>query len=119
MKIISGGQTGVDRAALDVAAAFPYDSPYYPPEIGVLIGLMLASGDRKLPAALADTLAAAGPIGASNAIEMLYFTSARHLTSENARANVMRGFLAHVTRLHGAQAIPAFVAAGIGLVAAT
>jgi hypothetical protein len=30
----------------------------------------------------------------------------------------MRGFLAHVTSLHGAQAIPAFVLAETGLVAA-
>lgn len=56
--------------------------------------------------------------GARSAIEYLYFTSARHLVSEHARANVMRGMIAHVTRLHGEQAFPAFVRARTGLVAA-
>ena len=96
-----------DRAALEVAAAaFSRESPYCPPDIAVLINLMFAPGDRTLPAALADKLTAVGPVGARNAIEMLYFTSARHHISETARANVMRGPLAHVTGLYGAQAIP-------------
>jgi DNA-binding winged helix-turn-helix (wHTH) protein/tetratricopeptide (TPR) repeat protein len=109
-----------DRTALDaMAATFSLDSPYCPPDIAVMIRLMMAQGDRTLPAALTDALAEVGPTGARNAIAYLYFTSARHLTSETARANVMRGFLAQVTSLYGAQAIPAFVLAGTGLVAAT
>jgi DNA-binding winged helix-turn-helix (wHTH) protein len=108
-----------DRAALDAAAAtFSCDGPYCPPDIAALISLMFAPCDQPLPAALADRLAAAGPTGAGNAIEMLYFTSARHLISETARANVMRGLLAHVTSVYGAPAIPAFVRVATGLDAA-
>lgn len=107
-----------DRAALDVATVFSLETPHCPPDIAVLIRLMFAPGDQPLPAALADALAAAGPAGARSAIAMLYFTSARQHFSEHARANVMRGLLAHVTALYGAQAIPAFVLAGTGLDAA-
>jgi DNA-binding winged helix-turn-helix (wHTH) protein/tetratricopeptide (TPR) repeat protein len=98
-----------DRMALTAAATFSIGPPHCPAEIAVLIGLMLAPGDRPLPAALADALAAAGAAGARSAIAMLYFTSARQHVSEHARANVMRGLVAHVTALYGAQAIPAFV----------
>jgi tetratricopeptide (TPR) repeat protein len=105
-----------DRAALDAAAIDIADmGPLCPPEIGLMIGWMIASADQKLPAALAQALAAIGPAGAGSAIEYLYFTSARHLVSGQARANVMRGMIAHVMSLHGAQAIPAFVLASVGL----
>jgi hypothetical protein len=67
---------------------------------------------------LAQALAAVGPSGAVGVIEYVYFTGARQLTSEQARANLMRGLIAHVTGLYGAQAIPAFVLAGTGLAAA-
>ncbi|KRR28515.1 hypothetical protein [Bradyrhizobium retamae] len=106
-----------DRAALDAAAVdIANMGPLCPPEIALMIGWMIAPPDGKLPAA--DRLAALGPAGAGSAIEYLYFTSARHLTSEHARANVMRGLIAHVTRLHGKQAVPAFVLRSIGLIAA-
>jgi hypothetical protein len=48
-------------------------------------------------------------------IEYVYFTGARQLTSEQARANLMRGLIAHVTSLYGAELIPAFVIESIGL----
>lgn len=102
-----------DRAALDAAAVdIANMGPLCPPEIALMIGWTMAPADRKLPAA--DALAALGSTGAGNAIEYLYFTSARHLISEHARANVMRGLIAHVARLHGEQAIPVFVLRSIG-----
>ncbi|QND64721.1 hypothetical protein HB777_13080 [Mesorhizobium loti] len=105
-----------DRAALDAAAAEITDmGPLCPPEIALMIGWMMAAADQKLPASAADALAAIGPVGAGSAIEYLYFTSARHLISEQARANVMGGMIAHVSDLHGEQVIPAFVLASIGL----
>lgn len=106
-----------DRAALDAAAVeIGNMGPLCPPEIALMIGWMIAAPDQKPPAA--GALAALGPAGAESAIEYLYFTSARHLISEHARANVMGGLIAHVTRLHGAQAIPAFVLRSIGQIAA-
>jgi DNA-binding winged helix-turn-helix (wHTH) protein/tetratricopeptide (TPR) repeat protein len=109
-----------DRAALDAATTFDLDTALCPPDIAVTIRLMLAPGDEPLPAPLADALAAAGVAGARSAVAMLYFTSARQFLSEQARANVMGGLHAHVTKLYGsdAQAIPEFVLAGTGLVAA-
>jgi hypothetical protein len=82
-----------------------------------MIGLMMASVDAPLPKALSDTLAAAGAVGARNALHFVYMTSARHLTSQVARANVMAGLVAHATRLHGGEAVPARVLAGTGLIA--
>jgi DNA-binding winged helix-turn-helix (wHTH) protein/tetratricopeptide (TPR) repeat protein len=108
-----------DRAALDAAAVdIANMGPLCPPEIALMIGWTMAPADQKLPAALADALAAIGPAGAGNAIEYLYFTSARHLVSEHARANVMRGLIAHVTRLHSEESIPAFILRSIGPIAA-
>jgi len=89
-----------------------------PPEIALAIGWMAAPADRRLPATSEQALAALGPAGAAKAVEYLYFTSARHLTSEHARANVMRGMIAHVSRLHGKQVIPDFILRSIGFVAA-
>ena len=107
-----------DRASLDTAVAdAARESPHCPGDIGLTIGWMVAPPDQELPAASADALAAIGPVGASNAIEYLYFTSARHLVSEQARANVMRGLITHVRRLHGEQAIPAFIVRSIGQIA--
>ncbi|MBO4224289.1 helix-turn-helix domain-containing protein [Bradyrhizobium neotropicale] len=108
-----------DGAALDVAAVdITNMGPLCPPEIALMIDWTVAPADRKLPEASAQALAAIGHRGAANAIEYLYFTSARHLTSEHARANVMRGLIAHVTKLYGAQAIPAFVLGSVGPIAA-
>jgi DNA-binding winged helix-turn-helix (wHTH) protein len=105
-----------DRAALDAAAVDTTNmSAPCPPEIALMIGWMMAPADQALPAASAQALAALGPTGAAGAIEYVYFTSARHLVSEQARANVMRGLIAHVTRLHGEQAVPAFVLRSIGI----
>jgi hypothetical protein len=86
-----------------------------PPEIALMIGWMIASPDRKLPAASAQAPAMIGPAGAGSAIEYLYFTSARHLVSEQARGNVIRGMIAHGASLHGEQAIPALVLASLDL----
>lgn len=105
------------RAALDAAAADITDmGPFCPPEIALMISWMIAAPDQKLPTA--DKLVALGPAGAGSAIEYLYFTSARHLVSERARANVMRGMIAHVTRLHTEEAVPAFILRSIGQIAA-
>ncbi|SDJ83753.1 Transcriptional regulatory protein, C terminal [Bradyrhizobium sp. Rc2d] len=118
LKAISVLASG-DRALLDMAVAdAAREAPRCPRDIGLTIGWMIASPEQKLPSASADALAAIGPAGAGNAIEYLYFTSARHLVSEHARANVMRGLIAHVTRLHGEEAVPAFVLRSIGLIAA-
>lgn len=118
LKAISVLATG-DRASLDTAVAdAAREAPRCPRDIGLTIGWMIASPDQKLSASSADALAAIGPAGASNAIEYLYFTSARHLVSEQARANVMRGLIAHATRLHGVQTVPAFVLRNIGSTAA-
>lgn len=108
-----------DRAALDAAAAdIANMGPLCPPHIALMIGWTIAAADRALPMSLEQALAALGPVGAGHAIEYLYYTSARHLVSKQARANVMRGLIAHAARLHGEQAVPAFVLRSIGLVAA-
>jgi hypothetical protein len=104
-----------DRAALDAVAAVIDLSSDCPPEIARMIRLMIAPADRKLPAALAQALAAVGPSGAVAVIEYVYFTGARQLTSEQARANLMRGLIAHVTGLYGAELVPAFVLESTGL----
>ncbi|MDW6024375.1 winged helix-turn-helix domain-containing protein [Mesorhizobium sp. BAC0120] len=104
-----------DRVALDAAAADIVNmGARCPPEIALMVGWTIAAADQELPAASAQALAAAGPAGALSAIEYLYFTSARHLIAEHERANVMHGLIAHVTRLHGEQAIPAHVLRKIG-----
>ena len=107
-----------DRAALDAAATFAYDPRHCPPVIGIMIGMMMTAADRPLPEAVAATLTSAGAAGVYNALTFVYFTSARHLIAQSARANVMRGLVAHAARLHGADAIPAFVLAATGLPAA-
>ncbi|TWB65272.1 winged helix-turn-helix domain-containing protein [Bradyrhizobium sacchari] len=118
LKAISVLASG-DRAALDTSVAdAARENPRCPRDIGLTIGWMVAAPEQELPAASADALAAIGPAGARNAIEYLYFTSARHLISEAARANVMRGLIAHVMRLHGNEAVPAFVLRSIGPIAA-
>jgi len=104
-----------DRAALDVAMSFGYDARVGPAEIGVMIFAMLTAADRPLPDAVTETLIAAGPAGVHNALEYAYFTSARHLVAQTARANIMRGLVAHARRLHGPAAVPAVVLAGTGL----
>jgi hypothetical protein len=104
-----------DRAALDAVAAVIDLNSDCPPELARMIRLMIAPADRKLPPALAQALAAVGPSGAVGVIEYVYFTGARQLTSEQARANLMRGLIAHVTSLYGAELVPAFVIESTGL----
>lgn len=118
LKAISVLASG-DRSSLDMAVAdAAREAPRCPLDIGLTIGWMIAAPGQQLPAASADALTAIGPAGAGNAVEYLYFTSARHLVSEQARANVMRGLIAHVTRLHGEKAVPAFILRSIGSIAA-
>lgn len=104
-----------DRAALEAVAAATDLSSGCPPEIALMIRLMIAPANPELPAALAQALAAVGTSGAVGVIEYVYFTGARQFTSEQARANVMRGLVAHVTSLHGAEFVPAFVLESTGL----
>jgi DNA-binding SARP family transcriptional activator len=104
-----------DRAVLDAVASVIDLSRDCPPEIALMIRLMIAPAGRELPAALAQALAAVGPSGAVSVIEYVYFTGARQLTSKAARANVMRGLVAHVTSLHGGEFVPTFVLESTGL----
>jgi tetratricopeptide (TPR) repeat protein len=104
-----------DHAALkDAVPTIDANTPA-PPEIAMIIAWTFAPADQELPPALEDALAAIGPEGAPRAVEYLYFTSARHLISEQARANVMRNLITHVTRSHGEQLIPTFILRSIGL----
>jgi len=106
-----------DRGALEIAARFSLDTPHCPPEIGILVALTLAPGDRPLPQVLADALRLAGADGARSALSLLYFTSARQHVMESSRANVMRSLVAEVARRFGAEAIPPFVLDSTGLTA--
>ncbi|MDI6024651.1 helix-turn-helix domain-containing protein [Corticibacterium sp. UT-5YL-CI-8] len=91
-----------DRKALKSAAAFSYESPHSPRDLSAMVAVLVTPPDQKLPQAITDVLLAAGPEGARNAIAYTYMTSARHLTSPQARANIMEGIVAHLTELHGA-----------------
>jgi len=107
-----------DRAALDAANNFAYDAPYSPPELIVVTTMTMTAADRPLPEAAAKTLTAIRSVGVRNALEYVYFTSARHLVARTARANIMSGLVAHALSLHGVAAIPPIVPAGTGLIAA-
>ncbi|MFG1464496.1 helix-turn-helix domain-containing protein [Xanthobacter sp. DSM 24535] len=107
-----------DREALK-AAAFAYDSPHSPPDLSVMVAALVTPASQHLPKAVTDVLIAAGREGARNAIEYTYMTSVRHLTSLQARANIMRGLVGRMTGLHGADVIPPFVLMATGLIAAT
>ncbi|MGM4932713.1 winged helix-turn-helix domain-containing protein [Tardiphaga sp. 619_E2_N8_5] len=104
-----------DRSALGAASNFTYDIPHSPALV-VMIGMTMTAADQPLSEAVEKTLTAAGSIGVRNALEYVYFTSVRHLIARTARANVMRGLVAHAMRLHGAVAIPPIVPAGTGLI---
>jgi DNA-binding winged helix-turn-helix (wHTH) protein/tetratricopeptide (TPR) repeat protein len=106
-----------DRSALDAANTFTYDIPHSPALV-VMIGMTMTAADQPLPEAVTKTLTAVGPVGVRNALEYVYFTSARHLIARTARANIMRGLVTHAMRLHGEAAIPPIVPAGTGLIAA-
>lgn len=113
--LAAGDRAGLDNAAVGLQT---FLAPFCPPDLALSIDWTFAAPDRKLSAASAKAFAAIGFAGARNAIENLYYTSARHLISERARANVMRAKIAHVTNFYGEQAIPAFVLKSIGLIPA-
>ena len=94
-----------------------YLTPNCPPEIALTIGWTAAAPDQELPPALEEALQALGADRAARGLEHVYFTSARHVTSAQGRANVMRGMIAHVTRVYGEQTVPDFILRSIGSVA--
>ena len=104
-----------EREALK-AEAFAHESVHSPPDLTVMIAVLVTPPGQSLPQAVTDALVAAGPEGARNAIDYTYMTSVRHLTSLQARANIMQGLLAHLTRLHGEDIVPPFVLRGTGLI---
>ncbi|QIB33129.1 winged helix-turn-helix domain-containing protein [Ancylobacter pratisalsi] len=106
-----------DREALKVPAAFIHGSPHSPPDLSVMVTVLITPAGQQLPEAVTDALMAAGREGARNAIEYTYMTSVRHLTSLQARANIMQGLVGHMTRLHGKDVVAPFVLAGTGLAA--
>jgi len=108
-----------DREALKAAAAFSYWSPHSPPDLSAMIAVLVTPPGQPLPQAVTDVLLRAGPEGARNALAFTYMTSVRHLTSLQARANLMQGLVAHLTGLHGTGVIPPFVLMGTGLIAAS
>ncbi|WP_168355892.1 winged helix-turn-helix domain-containing protein [Sphingomonas gei] len=103
-----------DREALK-AEPTAYESPHSPLALRVMVAVLVTPPGDATPQVAMDVLVAAGPDGARNAIEFTYMTSARQLTSPEARANILQGLLAHLTRLHGADVIPPFVLTGTGL----
>ncbi|MFD2030295.1 winged helix-turn-helix domain-containing protein [Ancylobacter dichloromethanicus] len=108
-----------DREALNVPAAFFHESPHSPPDLSVMITVLITPASQQLPKAVTDVLIAAGRDGARNAIEYTYMTSVRHLTSVPARANIMQGLVGHLIRLHGQDVVTPFVRVGAGLSAST
>ncbi len=107
-----------DREALKVPAEFSYESPHSPPNLSVMVTALITPASQPLPKAVTDVLIAAGREGARNAIEYTYMTSVRHLTSLQARANIMQGLVGHLTRLHGKDVVAPVVLVGTGLIAA-
>ncbi|MCX5516415.1 hypothetical protein C3941_16605 [Kaistia algarum] len=107
-----------DREALKVAAAaVPLESPRSPPDLSLLIAVLVAPAGQVLPQAITDVLMAAGPEGAGNALAYTYMTSVRHLTSRQARANIMQAMIAHFTALYGRDVVEPFVLKGTGAIA--
>jgi len=105
---------GSSAASAAHATNVAYLTPNCPPEIALTIGWTTAAPDRTLPAALEQALLDLGPDRAARGLEHVYFTSARHVASAQGRANVMRGMIAHVTRVYGEQAVPDFILRSIG-----
>ncbi|TCK30361.1 transcriptional regulator [Ancylobacter aquaticus] len=108
-----------DGEALKGAASFAFDSPHSPPDLSVMVAALVTPAGQPLPKAVSDVLIAAGRDGARNAIEYTYMTSVRHLTSPQARANILRELAGRLTGLHGTDVIPPFVVSATGLIAAT
>lgn len=111
LALVAAGHSGASAArATDIGNFGPGSIR----EINLMLGWMTASPDRALPPASEQALLELGAAGAFKALEYLYFTSARHITLQSGRANVMRSMIAHVARLHGTQAIPDVVLRGTG-----
>lgn len=111
LSLVAAGHSGASAAqATDIGNFGPGSLR----EINLMLGWMTASPDRPLPPQLEEALQDLGAAGAARGLEYLYFSSARHITLESGRANVMRSMMAHVSRLHGSQAIPDLVLRGIG-----
>jgi DNA-binding winged helix-turn-helix (wHTH) protein len=89
-------------------------SPASSREIGLMLDWMTAAPNGELRPESEQALRDIGGRRAAKALEYLYFTSARHLRSVNARANVMRSMMAHVSRVYGTSAIPDIVLRGTG-----
>ena len=102
------------HAALKGALAEVDTAPPCPAFIAAMMDWTFSPHDRPLSAASAKALAAIGPQAAANAIEYSWFTSARQIVLDDARANLLRGLIAQVVRIHGEQAVPAIVRRGIG-----
>ncbi|MGV8938739.1 MAG: winged helix-turn-helix domain-containing protein [Allorhizobium sp.] len=97
------------RRAAEILAAIDEMGDHCPPDVALAIGLMAAPMDKKLAENLTNALVSAGSEGAGNALDYLYFTSARHHASPVACANVMRVMTAHVTGIYGEAGVPAFL----------
>lgn len=85
-----------------------------PPEIALMIGWLAVQPDQALPNVSERAAAELGSHRATRAIEYLYFTSTRHVRSEEGRANIMRNMIAHLSRLYGQKVVPDFVLSSIG-----
>lgn len=104
-----------DGEALKGAASFGHNSPHSPPDLSVMVAALVTPAGQPLPGPVTDVLIAAGREGARNAIDYTYMTSVRHLTSLQARANIMRELVGRVSALHGSDVVPPFVLTATGL----
>ena len=86
-----------------------------PPEIAWMIAWTRA-GRSGIAAGVGECARHDRPRGRDRRDRIFYFTSARHLVSEQARANLMHNLIAHVTRFHGERVVPAFILRNIGKV---
>lgn len=103
-----------NRAMLDLALLEVDTEPPCPSHIACMVDWTFSPHERDLSPSSAQALAAIGPAGAANALEYAYFTSARQIIPQQARANVMRGLIAQVTRIHGPQVVPPFLVRTLG-----
>ncbi len=106
-----------DQDALETtAAAVSLENPQSPSDLSLLIAVLVTPSDQKLPQAITNVLRAAGPEGARHALAYTYMTSVRHLISQQARANIMQGMIAHFTGLYGKDVVAPFILIGTGLI---
>lgn len=90
-----------------------------PREINLMLIWTTTAPNMVLPPASERALLELGAAGAAKALEYQYFSSARHIISENGRANLMRNMITRVTRLYGSQVIPDFILLATGAVASS